>query len=104
LMNSASEVSRGRTIDYERSESGLKIVSIKFFGMQRTVTKTDSIDMPITEKARVTDVLEYVRHRYPELPLDEETVLITVNQEQAYLDTMLKPNDTVSFLPSIGGG
>ena len=60
--------------------------------------------MPITEKARVTDVLEYVRHRYPELPLDEETVLITVNQEQAYLDTMLKPNDTVSFLPSIGGG
>jgi len=82
----------------------LKIVSIKFLGMQRTVTKTDSIDMPITEKARVTDVLEYVRHRYPELPLDEETVLITVNQEQAYLDTMLKPNDTVSFLPSIGGG
>ena len=81
-----------------------KVISIKFFGMQRAVTKTDSIDMPITEKARVTDVLEYVRHRYPELPLDEETVLITVNQEQAYLDTMLKPNDTVSFLPSIGGG
>jgi len=81
-----------------------KVISIKFFGTQRAVTKTDSIDMPITEKARVTDVLEYVRHRYPELPLDEETVLITVNQEQAYLDTMLKPNDTVSFLPSIGGG
>jgi len=60
--------------------------------------------MPIAEKARVTDALEYVRQRYPELPLDEESVLITVNQEQASLDTMLKPNDTVSFLPSIGGG
>ena len=81
-----------------------KVISIKFFGMQRAVTKTDSIDMPITEKARVADALEYVRHRYPELPLDEETVLITVNQEQASPDTMLKPNDTVSFLPSIGGG
>ena len=81
-----------------------KVISIKFFGMQRAVTKTDSIDMPITEKARVADALEYVRHRYPELPLDQETVLITVNQEQASPDTMLKPNDTVSFLPSIGGG
>jgi molybdopterin converting factor small subunit len=81
-----------------------KVISIKFFGMQRAVTKTDSIDMPVTEKARVADALEYVRHRYPELPLDQETVLITVNQEQASLDTMLKPNDTVSFLPSIGGG
>ena len=80
------------------------VVSIKFFGMQRVLTKTDGIDMPITEKARVNDVLEYVRCRYPELPLDQETVLITVNHEQASLDTVLKPNDTVSFLPYICGG
>ncbi len=80
------------------------VVSIKFFGMQRALTKTDGIDMPITETARVTDVLEYVRSRYPELPLDQETVLITVNHEQASLDTLLKPNDTVSFLPFISGG
>jgi molybdopterin converting factor small subunit len=80
------------------------VVSIEFFGMQRTVTKTHSIDMPITEKTRVTDALEYVRQRYPELPLDQETLLITVNLEQASPDTMLKPNDTVSFLPAIGGG
>jgi molybdopterin converting factor small subunit len=80
------------------------VVSIEFFGMQRAVTKTDSIDMPITEKTRVTDALEYVRQRYPELPLDQETLLITINHEQASPDTMLKPNDTVSFLPAIGGG
>ena len=80
------------------------VVTIKFLGMQRAVTKTDSIDMPITEKTRVTDALEYVRQRYPELPLDQETLLITVNHEQASPDTVLKPNDTVSFLPAIGGG
>jgi molybdopterin converting factor small subunit len=79
-------------------------VSIHFFGTQRTLTKTDGIFMPITETARVTDALEYVRSRYPELPLDLEAVLITVNHEQASLDTVLKPDDTVSFLPSIGGG
>jgi molybdopterin converting factor small subunit len=79
-------------------------ISIHFFGTQRTITKTDSIHMPITERTCLTDALEYVRQRYPDLPLDKKTVLITVNQEQASLDTMLKPNDTVSFLPSIGGG
>jgi len=80
------------------------IVSIEFLGMQRIVTKTSSIDMPITEKTRVNDALEYVRHQYPDLHLDEGMVLITVNQETASLDRILKANDTVSFLPFISGG
>jgi molybdopterin converting factor small subunit len=81
-----------------------KLISIKFFGTQRALTKTDGVDMPITDTARVTDALEYLRSRYPELPLDLDAVLITVNNEQVSLDTVLKPDDIVSFLPSIGGG
>lgn len=81
-----------------------KLISIEFFGMQRAVTKADSIAMPITENMKVTDALEYVRNRYPGLPLDTGMVLITVNQEMASLDTMLKANDTVLFLPFISGG
>ena len=80
------------------------IASIEFLGMQRVVTKTNSIDMPITEKTRVNDALEYVRQQYPNLHLDEGMVLITVNQEIASLDRILKANDTVSFLPFISGG
>ncbi len=80
------------------------IVSIEFFGMQRVVTKTDGIDIPITEETRVNDALEYVRHQYPDLYLDEGMILITVNQEIASLDRILRANDTVSFLPFISGG
>ena len=80
------------------------IVSIEFLGMQRIVTKTSSIDMPITEKTRVNDALEYVRHQYPDLHLDEGMVIITVNQEIATPDRILKANDNVSFLPFISGG
>jgi molybdopterin converting factor small subunit len=80
------------------------IALIEFLGMQRVVTKTNSIDMPITERTRVNDALEYVRQRYPELHLDEGMVLITVNHELASVDRMLKASDTVSFLPFIGGG
>ena len=72
--------------------------------MQRVVTKTDSIDMPISEQTRVTDALEYVRDQYPDLPLDDGTVLITINQEMASPERVLRDNDTVLFLPHIGGG
>jgi molybdopterin converting factor small subunit len=52
----------------------------------------------------VFDALEYVRQQYPDLPLAKETVLITVNHEMAALDTVLRENDTVLFLPFISGG
>ena len=79
-------------------------VSIHFHGTQCTITKTDSIHMPITERTCVTDALEYVKQRYPDLPLDKNTVLITINQEKASLETLLKENDIVLFIPHIGGG
>jgi len=87
-----------------RSLARKMIASIEFLGMQRVITKTSRIDMPITEKTRVDEALEYVRHRYPDLHLDEGTILITVNQKIASLDRILKANDTVSFLPFISGG
>jgi molybdopterin converting factor small subunit len=80
------------------------VVSIKFLGMQRIVTNTDSIDMPITEKTKVNDVLEYVRQKYPALHLEEDTVVVAINLEIASLDRILRDNDTVSFLPNIAGG
>ena len=80
------------------------VVSIDFYGTQRAVTKTGGIDMPITEKTKVTDALQYVRHQYPALSLDEKRVLITVNQEMVPPDRLLRANDTVSFLPFICGG
>jgi molybdopterin converting factor small subunit len=80
------------------------VVSIKFLGMQRVVTNTDSIDMPITGKTRVNDALEYVKQLYPGLHLEEGTVIVAVNLEIASLDRILRDNDTVSFLPNIAGG
>lgn len=80
------------------------IASIEFLGMQRIVTRTSGMDIPITEKTRVKDALEYIRNRYPALHLDSEMLIITVNQEIASPDRILKANDTVLFLPLIGGG
>ena len=80
------------------------VVSIEFLGMQRAVTGTDRIEIPITAKSRVNDALEYVRNSYPQLQLDEGMVLVTVNQEIAPRDQILHANDTIYFLPFISGG
>ena len=80
------------------------VVSINFCGPQRVVTKTYSIDMPITNTTRVTDALAFVRDQYPDLSLDEKMVLITVNHEIATLDRVLRANDSISFVPPISGG
>ncbi len=80
------------------------VVSIEFFGRQRVVTKTPSINMPITGETNVNDALQYARSMYPELHLGDGATLITVNHEIASLDRVLMANETVSFLPFIGGG
>lgn len=80
------------------------VVLIELFGAQRDKAKKDKVSMPITEKTVVRDVLEYLRKLFPDLPLDENLVLTTVNHELVSLDKPLKSNDTVSILPHIGGG
>jgi molybdopterin converting factor small subunit len=79
-------------------------VAVEFFGVQRTYANTCGIEIPIHGHTTVNDVIEYVRHNYPGLPVDNGTVHIVVNQKIASLDTVLAANDTVAFLPSIHGG
>jgi molybdopterin converting factor small subunit len=79
-------------------------VSIKFLGMQRVITGTDSLDMPVNGNTKIRDAFEYVRQRYPKLPLEEGMVVMTVNHEVAAEDRILKDKDTISFLPLIAGG
>ena len=80
------------------------IVIIEFLGTQRTLAGADSIEMAITGKTRVEDVLEYVIDKYPQLDLDKGTALVVVNQEIASRDQVLKADDIISFLPFISGG
>jgi molybdopterin converting factor small subunit len=80
------------------------LVTIELFGVQRDITKTNRINMPITEKTMVRDAIDYLSNKYPALSLNEDSILVTVNHELAPQDRLLKPNDVINFLPFIGGG
>jgi molybdopterin converting factor small subunit len=80
------------------------VVSVEFTGIQRELTGLDKINMPITEKTVVRDVLDYIRKKFPHIPVDKDLVLTTVNHELASPDRPLKANDVICILPHIGGG
>lgn len=80
------------------------LVLIEFFGAQRTITGTDNITMPISGQTTIGDALACVARRSPDLAMNKDMLCATLNHGVVPLDTVLKANDTVCFLPSIGGG
>lgn len=80
------------------------VVFIELVGNQKEMAKSDKISLPLAGEMLASDALEHLGQRYPALPLDLDSVLITVNHEVAPPDKKLKPNDVVCFLPHIGGG
>ena len=80
------------------------VVSVEFYGAQRMLTQTQEVKVLLFENGRVSDVAEYIRRRYPNLPLSEEDFLVTVNSHVSTLNHSLNPNDKIAFLPHIGGG
>lgn len=79
-------------------------VSVHFTGFQRTLTKAQSIKVPLLDNMRVVDVLNYIKDRFPQLPLQENEVFVVVNNDVCLKDRLLESNDRISILPHIGGG
>lgn len=80
------------------------VVSVQFFGIQRTLTQTSELEVPLNGQDKVGDVFSYIRNCYPDLKLCEEDLLITVNNRVSNMEQGLNPDDKLAFLPHIGGG
>ena len=79
--------------------------SISFLGLQRRLLNTEKIKIRLSEQIeRVSDLFDYLNDRYPELSLNSEDVLVTVNNLESSLDHKLTANDEIMFMPHIGGG
>jgi len=99
----AYPISLNLSVLLERSDAFM-VVSVSFFGLQRQLARTDKIQVSLMDKKNVGDVLRFVLESYPDLPLNEENVLVTVNDRVVPLDRNLRADDKISFIPHIGGG
>lgn len=80
------------------------VVSVRFHGVQRRQIQKDRIQIPIFDNARVTDVIKYLRERYPELQLSPSGIMVSVNDKISTMDYVLESDDQISLIPHIGGG
>ncbi len=78
------------------------VVSVQFLGAQRSITQKRELRLAVSERARVMEVVEYVRKEFPGLSL--KNISVTVNEKITSFDHPLNPDDRVAFVPHIGGG
>ena len=80
------------------------LITVHFHGLQREITKKDHVELRMEEASHVNDVLRLIKEMYPDLPLEENAVMATVNNQVTTLNHTLGNEDIISFIPHIGGG
>lgn len=80
------------------------MVSVKLTGQQRRFTSHEEIHVPLTRAGNVAALLDFLKKNYPELPLPVDSCMAIVNDQACPMDSELKKNDSVSFMPLFGGG
>lgn len=79
-------------------------VFVKLYGQQRLHANADRIEIPVATVKSVSDVYKYLKRFYPGLAISKESLLITVNDRVSRMEEAIKENDTVRFMPVMGGG
>jgi len=82
------------------------MVRIKFFAMLKGIVGREELEMEIGETLTVGELKARLIEEYPVLKelFDSRSVLISVNQEFASSEGVVKDGDEVAFLPPFSGG
>jgi molybdopterin converting factor small subunit len=78
-------------------------IFVNLFGHHRNIIKSNKLRIHVNG-GKVSDLLESLKKNYPQLLIDNRSHLIVVNDRPADPETGIKPGDTVSIMPFIGGG
>jgi len=82
------------------------MITLKFFAMLRQLTGRDEVRLELKRPCPVRAVVQSLQQSHPKLSVlfDEKRVLISVNEEMAQLETVVKDGDEIAFMPPFSGG
>jgi sulfur-carrier protein len=82
------------------------MVTVRFFAMLKGLTKAESRQYDIKSPIKIEELKKMIKSDFPSLSsvLDSRSVLISVNQEFATKETVVKDGDEVGLLPPFSGG
>ena len=79
-------------------------VRVLFFGQLKDITGVTQEEAELSEGARVEDLFERYRRRFPKLGEFRSSIAASVNQEYSGWRAPLETGDEVAFLPPVSGG
>ena len=82
-------------------------VNVLFFAKVRELTNRSSVQLEITSKLSLKNLIDQVIFQYPSLEVLKENLIIALNQN--YVNDLseilvLKENDEIALIPPISGG
>lgn len=82
------------------------MVRVRFFAMLKDVVEREVVEIPVEGEVPLKRLEEMVTESFPQLKeyLQRGRVLISVNQEFATPETIVRDGDEVAFLPPFSGG
>jgi molybdopterin synthase catalytic subunit len=83
------------------------MVTVKLFGMMKSLANNQSdLTVQLNGGRQVKDLVGVLQRSYPEIGelIQKKKVLVSVNQEIAHDETIIKDDDEVALLPPFAGG
>ena len=82
----------------------MTVVRIKFFAFARDLAGCSETNVTLTERTRVSEILDLLSVSYPALHELGPYMRIAVNCEYVHGDYQLRENDEVALIPPVSGG
>lgn len=82
------------------------MIRVRFFAILKDRVGREVVEIPLSGPITLRELEEKVVEMFPQMEgyLTKRRVLISVNQEFATPDTVVKDGDEVAFLPPFSGG
>ena len=82
------------------------MISIKLFGMLKTLVPGGELALDLPGKLKVKGLVDILNVGYPEIGelVTQKKVLVSVNQEIAHWETEIRTTDEIALLPPFAGG
>ncbi|MBI5491437.1 MAG: MoaD/ThiS family protein [Deltaproteobacteria bacterium] len=82
------------------------MITVRFFAMLKSLAKTEVKEYSVSGPVRLEELKSMLKKDFPALSgvLDSRSILISINQEFASRDAVVKDGDEVGLLPPFSGG
>jgi len=79
-------------------------IKLLFFATIRDRAGTKSMDLDVPDGMTVQGLKDRIAEEYPNLRESMKSVLVTIDREYAFDDTVIRPNAEMAMFPPVSGG